>query len=118
MPFLQVELALNKAISKSRMPVFNNVTIRPNVNSKREIIKTSHAQNFLFFVIMERIRKGSDLPKKKVGVTLHPKKIFSHQVNAAAFSTTFVKCFSRCTCLMYDVARTCLMNSVCSRNAQ
>ena len=29
---------------------------------------------------MERIRKGSDLPKK-VGVTEHPTKIFAHQAN-------------------------------------
>ena len=28
---------------------------------------------------MERIRKGSDLPKKKVGVTKHPTKIFADQ---------------------------------------
>ena len=31
---------------------------------------------------MERIRKESDLPKKKVGVTEHSTKIFAHQVNA------------------------------------
>ena len=35
---------------------------------------------------MERIRKGSDLPKKKVGVTEHPPKIFAHQVNATRSS--------------------------------
>ena len=82
-------------------PVFF-VTIRPHVNSKREIIKTSHVQNFLFFVILERIRKGSYLPKKKVGV--HPTKIFSHQVNATAISTIFCRVIYS----VLDVARACL----------
>ena len=57
----QVQLALKNATSKSRTP------IRPYLNSIWEIIKTSHVQIFLFFSIMERIRKGSDLPKKKSG---------------------------------------------------
>ena len=48
-PFLQVELALNKATSKSCTHACIYVTIRPHVNSKREIIKTSHAQNFFLF---------------------------------------------------------------------
>ena len=38
---------------------------------------------------------------------MHPTKIFSHQVNAAAISTTFCKCFALCARLMYDVARVC-----------
>ena len=62
MPFLQVQLALNKV---THTCIY--VTVPPHVNSKREIIKTSHVQIFLIFVRMERIRKGSDLPKKKSG---------------------------------------------------
>ena len=49
-----------------------------------KIIKTSHVQTFLFFSIMERIRKGSDLPKKK-GVIEHPTKIFADQVTAKLY---------------------------------
>ena len=54
------------------------------------MIKTSHVQIFfLFFSIMERIRKGSDLPKEKVGVTEHPTKIFADQVTAKVISSIF-----------------------------
>ena len=64
----QVELALKNATSKSRTPVsmyqFDAIWI---VHEKK--IKTSQVQNFFVFSIMERIRKGSDMPKKKVGVT-------------------------------------------------
>ena len=38
---------------------------------------------------MERIRKGSDLLKKKVGVTEHPTKIFEDQVIAKVISSIF-----------------------------
>ena len=44
---------------------------------------------FLIFSIMERIRKGSDLPKKEVGVTEHPTKIFARQVTAKVISFIF-----------------------------
>ena len=52
------------ATSKSYTSI--HVPIRPYVNSTWEIIKTSQVEIF-FFSIMERIRKGSDLPKKKWG---------------------------------------------------
>ena len=80
-----------------------------------EIIKTSHAQIFLFFSIMERIRKGSDLPKK-VGVTKHPTKIFAHQVNAKVVSSIFVEFSTRLK--LHDVACACPINSVRTRDAQ
>ena len=70
-----------------------------------EIIKTSHVQIFLFFSIMERIRKGSDLPKKKVAVTEHPTKIFAHQVNARVISSIFCWVFDLVHALENDVAR-------------
>ena len=39
-----------------------------------------------------RIRKGSDLPKKS-GVTEHPTKIFTHQVNAKGHQLYILLCF-------------------------
>ena len=61
---------------------------------------------------MERIRKGSDLPKK-VGVTEHKTKIFAHQAPYfVEFSTPGV------CALENDVARACLMNSVRSNNGR
>ena len=59
------------------------------------MIKTYHLQIFLFFSITERVRKGSDLPKKK-GVTDHPTKIFAHQVNAKVISSIFFKFSTWC----------------------
>ena len=44
------------------------------------------------FVQVENGKKQSkknDLPKKKVGVTEHPTKIFAHQVNAKVISSIF-----------------------------
>ena len=81
----QVELALKNTTFKSCTPVsmyqFEPMWI---VYEKY----TTHVQIlllnilytyrfFLFFSIMERIRKGSDLPKKS-GVTEHPTKTFAH----------------------------------------
>ena len=83
----------------------NNCHVQSIANSKREfeIITASHVHNlFVFFVIMERIRKGSDLPKTvQPTTTLH-----------------FVEFFTWCARLMYDVARACLMNSVRSRDKE
>ena len=42
---------------------------------------------------MERIRKGSDLPKK-AGVTEHPTKIFAHQVNTKVISSKVISSMS------------------------
>ena len=68
MSLIQVELALKQATSKSRTSVSLYVPIRLYLNSIWEINKTSYVQKFfLFFGIMDRIRKGRDLPKKKVG---------------------------------------------------
>ena len=39
---------------------------------------------------MERIRQGSDLPEKKVGVTEHPTKIFADQVTAKFISSIII----------------------------
>ena len=49
---------------------------------------------FLFFSIMGRIRKGSDLPEKKVGVTEHPTKIFAQQVLTQRSSAIYFVEFS------------------------
>ena len=112
----QVELALKNATSKSRTPV-SMYQFDPIWIVLWEIIKTSHGQIFLFFSIMERIRKGSDLPKKKVGFTEHPTKILAHQVNAKV-SSIVCWVFDSVRALENDVARACLMNSVRSRDAQ
>ena len=39
--------------------------------------------------MMKRVRKGSDLSKKKVAVTKPPTKIFAHQVNAKVIRSMF-----------------------------
>ena len=66
MSLIQVESALKQATSKSRTPVsmyqFDPIGI---VYEKK--LKLPTHRFFLFFSIMERIRKGSDLPKKKWG---------------------------------------------------
>ena len=67
---------------------------------------------------MESIRKGSDLPKKKVGFTEHPAKILAHQVNAKVISSMFCWVFDSVRTLENDVARAFLMNSVRSRDVQ
>ena len=68
--------------------------------------------------MMKRGRKGSDLPKKKVGVTEHPTKIFAHQVNAKVISSIFCLVFDLLHALENDAALACLMNSVRTRDAQ
>jgi len=67
---------------------------------------------------MERIRKGSDLPKKKVGVTEHPKEIFAHQVNTKVMSSIFCRVFDSVRALENDVACLRPMNGVRTRDAQ
>ena len=63
MPFLQVNLVLNKATSKSCIP--ENATIPPHVNSKREIIKTSHVQ--IFFLLYWKESEKEVIYRKKWG---------------------------------------------------
>ena len=65
---------------------------------------------------MERIRKGSDLPKKQVGFTKHPTKILARQVNAKVISSMFCRVFDSVRALENDVTRACLMNGVRSRD--
>ena len=62
----QVELALKNAISKSRTPVsmYQFDPIRILYEKK---LKLPTYRFFSFFSIMERIRKGSDMPKKSGG---------------------------------------------------
>ena len=67
---------------------------------------------FLFFSIAERIRKGSDLPKKNGGggggwgVTEHPTNILAHQVNTKVISSMFLLSFDSVRALeIHDVAR-------------
>ena len=67
------------------------------VHSTWKIIKTPTYRFFLYFGTMAKIRKGSDLPKKKVGVTAHPTKIFALQVNA--------KVISSISCWIFDLVR-------------
>ena len=82
------------------------VPIQPFFNCIWEIIKTSHAQIFfLFFSIMERVRKGSDLPKKKWG-------------SPSVQQIMFCWVFDSVCALENDVARAWPMNSVCTRDAQ
>ena len=56
--FLQVELALNKV---------TYVRILPHVNSKHEIIKTSHVHNFFVFCYTGNDQKRKWSTEKKVG---------------------------------------------------
>ena len=83
------------------------------MNSIREIIKTSHVQIFLFFGIMERITKESDLPKKKWGSPSIQQK-YSHTKLTKRSSALYYLVHA----LENDVARACIMNSVRIRDAQ
>ena len=70
---------------------------------------------------MERIRKGSDQPKKKVGVTEHPAKILADQVTAKVISSIFCQeSFDLVRTLeIHDVARSWhAIYSVRTRDAQ
>ena len=76
------------------------------VNEKQ--LKLPTHRFFLCLSIMKRIRKGSDLPKKKVVVTEHPTKIFAHQVNTKVISSIFCWVFDSVRTLEYDLACACL----------
>ena len=54
-----------------------------------------------------------------MGVFEHPTKIIMHEVNAKVISSIFCQVFHSVHMLeKHDVARMCLMNSVCTRDAQ
>ena len=61
---------------------------RAHVNNKREKNKTSHVQ-ISVFCYNGKNKKKELIYRNKVGLTVHPTKIFSQQVNAAAINTTF-----------------------------
>ena len=61
-----------------------------------EIIKTSHAQIFLFFSIMERIRKGSDLPKKNWGSLGIQQKYWHIKLTPRSPALCFVEFSTQC----------------------
>ena len=60
----QVELALKNAASKSRTPVSMHQFDPIGIACEKKL-KLPTYRFFSFFSLMERIRKGSDLPKKK-----------------------------------------------------
>ena len=81
----QAELTLKDSTSESRTPVFvYQFDPMEIVNEKK--LKLPTYITFLFFSIMERIRK-------KVKVTEHPTKIFSQQDNTEAISTISCRVF-------------------------
>ena len=70
---------------------------------------------------MERIRKGSDLPKKKRGSPIIQQKYSHTKLTQRSSALYFVEISTWChlaRTLENDVARACLMNSVCTRDAQ
>ena len=83
-----LELALKKTTSRSRTPV-SMYQFDPFLIVYDKLLKLPTHRFFWFFSTMERVKKGSDLPKKKVGVTELPTKIFAHQVNAKVISSIF-----------------------------
>ena len=91
----QVELALKNATSKSRTPV-SMYQFDPIGLVLLEIIKTSHAQIFLLFSIMERIRKGSDLPKKNWGSPGIQQKYWHIKLTPRSPALCFVEFSTQC----------------------
>ena len=80
----QLELALKNTTSKSRTPV--------SMFQFDPLLKLPTNRLFLIFSIMERVRKGSDLPKKKWGSPSIQQK-YSHQRSSALY---FVEFSTRC----------------------
>ena len=75
-------------------------------------------RSFLFLGIMGRIRKGSDLLKKKRG-SLSIQQKYSHtKLTQRSSALYFVEFRLGASLEIDDVARTCLMNYVRTRDAQ
>ena len=91
----QLELALKNTAFKSRTPV-SMYQFDPLFNSIWEIIKTSHTQIFLFFSMMKRVRKGSDLPKKKWGSPSIQQKYSHTKLTQRSSTLCFVEFSNRC----------------------
>ena len=89
-----LRLLLLIAVNKSR---YNSLCSRTYLNSIWEKIKTSHVQIFSFFSIMERIRKGSDLPKKKWGSPSIQQKYSHTKLTQSSSALYFVEFSTRCT---------------------
>ena len=71
----------------------------------------------LFLSVMERIRKGSDLPEKKWGSPSIQQKYSHIKLTQRSSALYFVEFRLDARALeIDDVARTCLMN--CTRDAQ
>ena len=91
----QLDLALKNTTFKSRTPV-SMYQFDPFFNSIWEIIKTSHTQTFFFFFMMKRVRKGSDLPKKKWGSPSFQQKYSHTKLTQRSSALCFVEFSNRC----------------------
>ena len=91
----QLELALKNTTFRSRTAV-SMYQFDPFFNSIWEIIKTSHTQIFLFFSMMKRVRKGSDLPKKKWGSPSVQQKYSHTKLTERSSALCFVVFSNRC----------------------
>ena len=67
---------------------------------------------------MKRIRKGSDLPKKKWESLSIQQKYSHNKLMQRSSALYFVEFSTLVHALENDVARVCLMNSVRTRDAQ
>ena len=107
----QLELALKNTTFKSRTPL-SMYQFDPFFNSIWEIIKTFYTQIFFCFLVWWTESEKEVICRKKVGVTEHPTKIFTHQVNAKVICSMFCWVFESVRALENYVARAWPMNSV------
>ena len=106
--FLQVELALNKV---------TYVRILPHVNSKHEIIKTSHVHNFFCFLLYWKRSEKEVGGRAGGGGSPCIQQTYSHtKLTQRPSALHFVEFFTRCARLMYDLAGGWIMNNVASRD--
>ena len=113
----QVELTLKNNAPKSRTPVsMYKFDILWTV--KWKIMKTFHVQIFFVFSITERIRKGSDLPKKKWGSPSSQQKYLHKKLTQRSSALYFVEFRLGARAWNTWHGSTCLMNSVHTRDAQ
>ena len=118
MSLIQVELALKQAPSESRTPV-SMYQLDPIWIVYEKKFKLPTYRFFLFFSIMKRIRKGSDLPNKSGGHRASNKNIRRSSYRKGHQLYILLSFDSVRALEIHDVARaTDVMYSVRTRDAQ
>ena len=91
----QLELALKNKTSKSRIPV-SMYQFDPFLIVYEKLLKLPTHRFFLFFSIIIRIRKGSDLPKKNWGSPSIQQKYSHTKLTQRSSALYFVEFSTQC----------------------